>query len=290
MPPTPRTTAAGRPTSRRTLQLPILLTLLIPLLALFSQLYLPTRTTSDLLSLATLVGDNTEATGKALSALVLTAHPDDEVMFFSPTILGLLQGGWDVNGLCLSSGNSSGLGETRKEELMRSYEVLGVDKSRVKLIEHPELRDSMTEHWDPKLVAGLVDGHLAESPVSLIITFDEKGITHHPNHMVLPLALAHLRTSPPPRTAHLRSPSTLAKFTGPLYPLYLRLSSRIGHSRLSEHQHSTQPLILISSTSQWAQSIRAMMSHQSQLVWFRWLYLAASRLMWVNELVLGGTA
>ena len=38
------------------------------------------------------------------SAVLITAHPDDEVMFFSPTILTLLGAGWDVHGVCLSSG------------------------------------------------------------------------------------------------------------------------------------------------------------------------------------------
>lgn len=40
----------------------------------------------------------------AKSAVILTAHPDDEVMFFTPTILALLAGGWDVRALCLSNG------------------------------------------------------------------------------------------------------------------------------------------------------------------------------------------
>jgi hypothetical protein len=44
--------------------------------------------------------------GEPRSALILTAHPDDEVMFFSPSILGLERDGWDVRGLCLSSGTS----------------------------------------------------------------------------------------------------------------------------------------------------------------------------------------
>lgn len=42
--------------------------------------------------------------GDKPSALIVTAHPDDEVMFFSPTILGLIGAGWDVKGLCLSTG------------------------------------------------------------------------------------------------------------------------------------------------------------------------------------------
>jgi N-acetylglucosaminylphosphatidylinositol deacetylase len=41
------------------------------------------------------------------TALILTAHPDDEVMFFTPTILALLDAGWEVGALCLSNGVSS---------------------------------------------------------------------------------------------------------------------------------------------------------------------------------------
>jgi hypothetical protein len=42
--------------------------------------------------------------GESKTALILTAHPDDEVMFFTPTILALLAAGWEVGGLCLSNG------------------------------------------------------------------------------------------------------------------------------------------------------------------------------------------
>ena len=42
--------------------------------------------------------------GESKTALILTAHPDDEVMFFTPTILALLAAGWEVSGLCLSNG------------------------------------------------------------------------------------------------------------------------------------------------------------------------------------------
>lgn len=71
------------------------------------------------------------AEGQGRSALILTAHPDDEAMFFAPTILGLRNHGWDVSGLCLSLGDAEGLGEVRREELRKSYEVLGVEEGRV---------------------------------------------------------------------------------------------------------------------------------------------------------------
>ena len=75
------------------------------------------------------------------SVLVLTAHPDDEAMFFSPSILHLVKHGWNVRGLCMSVGellpqhdrmmlidlgNATGLGEIRRRELAESYRILGV--------------------------------------------------------------------------------------------------------------------------------------------------------------------
>jgi hypothetical protein len=49
--------------------------------------------------------------GESKTALILTAHPDDEVMFFTPTILALLAAGWEVGGLCLSNGQFSIMSE-----------------------------------------------------------------------------------------------------------------------------------------------------------------------------------
>eukprot|EP01043_Picozoa_sp_COSAG02_P095334 COSAG02_NODE_31709_length_528_cov_10.728868_1_plen_48_part_10 len=48
----------------------------------------------------------------------MTAHPDDESMFFGPALL-CRHGGQQVKLLCLSTGNADGLGETRKQELVR---------------------------------------------------------------------------------------------------------------------------------------------------------------------------
>lgn len=50
------------------------------------------------------------------TALILTAHPDDEVMFFTPTIVALLSAGWEVRALCLSTGASYMLQNYGKDE------------------------------------------------------------------------------------------------------------------------------------------------------------------------------
>jgi len=68
--------------------------------------------------------------------LLLTAHPDDESMFFAPTIQALT---FDrvVHSLCLSTGDADGLGDIRKEELGRSLDVLGVHPTNRALVDHP---------------------------------------------------------------------------------------------------------------------------------------------------------
>lgn len=43
-------------------------------------------------------------TGPNPVALILTAHPDDEAMFFAPTILNLIAAGWGVVAVCMSNG------------------------------------------------------------------------------------------------------------------------------------------------------------------------------------------
>jgi N-acetylglucosaminylphosphatidylinositol deacetylase len=59
---------------------------------------------------------------------LLIAHPDDEAMFFAPTVLALTrpETGNHVKILCLSTGNADGLGETRKKELIKSAMLLGL--------------------------------------------------------------------------------------------------------------------------------------------------------------------
>src|SRR5690349_8264962 len=70
--------------------------------------------------------------------LLVTAHPDDEAMFFIPTLQVLTAKYWyamssirnlilsSVFLLCLSSGNMQGLGEIRKKELQESCRILNI--------------------------------------------------------------------------------------------------------------------------------------------------------------------
>lgn len=76
--------------------------------------------------------------GKRICLLI--AHPDDEAMFFAPTVLALTRPELEnhVKILCLSSGDAAGLGETRKRELTKSGLVLGLRKAEdVFVVDNP---------------------------------------------------------------------------------------------------------------------------------------------------------
>jgi len=144
--------------------------------------------------------------------VLLIAHPDDESMFFSPTLLGLTNPalGNHVKILCLSTGNADGLGETRKKELEAAAVKLGVrNREDVLTMEDPRFKDGMKEQWDEQEIAKVLAQAFApdigmpdtserkknkktasskEGPratIDALITFDGHGVSSHPNHIAL---------------------------------------------------------------------------------------------------------
>lgn len=120
---------------------------------------------------------------EASRAVVVIAHPDDEVMFFAPTIRSLTsRPGCAVHVLCLSSGDFYGLGKCRVAELVRCCGALGIAESRVVVVEHPQLQDGMDVEWPTELVAEQVERYVAAHELELVITFDRRGVSGHCNH------------------------------------------------------------------------------------------------------------
>lgn len=71
----------------------------------------------------------------ARRVLLVTAHPDDETMFFGPAVLNLRrQEGTEVFLLCLSSGDYRRRGAERKEELYRACQVLGIPEENITML------------------------------------------------------------------------------------------------------------------------------------------------------------
>lgn len=60
------------------------------------------------------------------NCVLVIAHPDDEVMFFLPSLLALKGSGISCHLLCLTNGDYDGLGKVREKELDRSCRKLGM--------------------------------------------------------------------------------------------------------------------------------------------------------------------
>ncbi|XP_074746499.1 N-acetylglucosaminyl-phosphatidylinositol de-N-acetylase isoform X2 [Strix uralensis] len=127
-------------------------------------------------------------------ALLVTAHPDDEAMFFAPTVLGLGRAGARAAVLCCSAGNYYNQGEIRKKELEQSCFLLGIPASDVRVIDHRDLPDNPAVEWDTQLLAAFVLKHIEANNINLVVTFDAGGVSGHANHISLYTALRYLHS------------------------------------------------------------------------------------------------
>ncbi|KAF8633169.1 hypothetical protein AX17_004670 [Amanita inopinata Kibby_2008] len=255
--------------------------------------------------------------------LLLTAHPDDECFFFAPTVLALAAHSrrhdatdHELFSLTLSTGNADGLGDVRGRELQGSLEVLGIAPERWWVVDHADLQDNITLEWNPETIANVVRPYVLKYGITTILTFDHEGISSHPNHKALPDGVKHLihthnatSPSPPPRLFSLISTPITTKYNGILSPLlakfdlytnralyYLEIAfvhvlemlgvpitSEPGKSNYAaDRPHFIMP-VFVSGFQEYWQAAKAIRAHQSQLVWFRYLYILFSRYMWVND-------
>ncbi|KAG1767748.1 putative deacetylase LmbE-like domain-containing protein [Suillus occidentalis] len=231
-----------------------------------------------------------EQTASSPRVLLLTAHPDDECFFFAPTILALRRSSSspEIFSLCLSSGNADGIGERRKGELARSLDILGVEKDNRWIIEHPQLQDNITQQWEAEVIAEVLRPVVIEHHITSVLTFDTKGISLHPNHFSLPLGASYLIKSLS-SSSHTSVPRLFSLVTVPVLSKYTGLPSAI-LSRLGLISQTSEPTmdslpVFISGIPDYLTTVRAILAHDSQMVWFRYLYMTFSRYMWVNEWV-----
>ena len=202
--------------------------------------------------------------------LFVIAHPDDEAMFFVPTIRALLsEKKVTCLLLCLSSGNFDGLGKIREKELIASGAVLGISKDNIFIVDHEELKDGPNESWPKELIAGIVNRFAKYRNITSVITFDEFGVSSHPNHISVHHGVVQ---------AHLDDPS-YNFFVLKTVPLFLKFTSFFQSLSLPFYQNC----IVLKSFSPLF-SYRAMQAHASQFVWFRHLFVWFSSYSFVNIL------
>lgn len=121
-----------------------------------------------------------------------------------------------------------------------------------------------------------------------ILTFDRHGISSHPNHFSLPAGVLHYIANTPvesrPRLYSLITVPLIHKYIGPAASLLAKFDVKFAalfddSTRANIHKIP----VFVSGAGDWWTAVQAMLEHKSQMVWFRWLYVAFSRYMWVNE-------
>ncbi|XP_062072442.1 N-acetylglucosaminyl-phosphatidylinositol de-N-acetylase isoform X2 [Lepus europaeus] len=167
--------------------------------------------------------------GAGSRSLLVIAHPDDEAMFFAPTVLGLGRLRHRVSLLCFSAGNYYNQGEIRKKELLQSCGVLGIPPSSVMIIDNRDFPDDPGVQWDTELVANTLLWHVEVNDIDLVVTFDAGGISGHSNHVALHTAVR----GPCPATAASSSGSAASILSS-------RATSGSTHCTSSEASDSVQ--------------------------------------------------
>jgi len=201
--------------------------------------------------------------------LLLIAHPDDECMFFAPTVVRLIRRNCKVSVLCVTTGNADGLGHLRKKELRLSCERLGVSPSRVSWMDINGLADGQVK-WETERLSRIVLQHIERLDTEVVVTFDNRGVSNHPNHISCFSAVQFLYSNgwmpPDVQVFILESVSLLRKYSGVLDLVATYFTSNF---------------VFVSAP--WL-TWRAMREHQTQMAWFRYLYLLFSRYTCINSL------
>ena len=222
-----------------------------------------------------------------LSILVI-AHPDDESMFFVPTLVRLKQQNARAWVVCLSNGNYDGLGRIREKELQRACQILGVEKCVT--VHDALLQDDPNLRWPATRVAEVLEMTLQEhlfdndddedSVAQLeILTFDQGGVSGHVNHVDTHRGVQYWLSS---TTAHRRTAGGAKAFqletiSNPLIKYIPLLWIPILLFDVIYSQHAMQWRLF----QPWT-NYGAMAAHTSQFVWYRRLSVLFSRYTYYN--------
>ncbi|WEJ95412.1 N-acetylglucosaminyl-phosphatidylinositol de-N-acetylase [Yamadazyma tenuis] len=200
-------------------------------------------------------------------------HPDDEVMFFSPSILELSKPIYHntLKLICLSVGDAvdSSYGPIRSRELHESARILGLHHDDVVVAD--EFKDGMDETWDHSRISQVLSHHISEKSNVVIVTFDELGTLNFlEKYSFTVLTNIELMVD------HV-SQLVLSKI--------LKFNINIGISLFNTPKNATGTKIY-SDLNMLSVSYAAMAyGHFSQMVWFRYGWLVFSRYLTFNHLI-----
>ncbi|SPQ22994.1 639a7789-5f66-48dc-94c0-d87af1cab84a [Thermothielavioides terrestris] len=230
----------------------------------------------------------------AKNLLIVTAHPDDECLFFSPSILGVLDRNRAITGglLVMSTGNNYGLGDVRKKELQGSCKALGIHSERCVAMDHPELQDNPRVWWNTELIESIVHEHVKKWQIDAILTFDEGGVSGHLNHRAVSAAVRNYAATNPdaPAAFTLTTTSLLRKYTflGDLpltaLPFAWRILGALSYPATTADPKDGTRALVANTWNRYLKTRHAFAQHPSQYTWDRHLYMVVSRYVWFNDL------
>lgn len=206
------------------------------------------------------------------SILYVTAHPDDEAMFFGPSIIYATDPTRNnsVSLLCLSTGNDQGLGEVRSSELINAAEILGISGANVTIInDEKRLPDSMVAEWNPSVIISYLSKEVEKTGATTLITFDDGGVSGHTNHKQVSLAVQEYAKGKDIKVYMLKSVSLFRKYMAHVDAIITRILDK---------------KVFIVDRAAYSRICDAMVNaHHSQMVWFRYIWITMSRYMYCND-------
>lgn len=238
--------------------------------------------------------------------VLFTAHPDDESMFFTPVITELTKSNYNnhFHLICLSNGDFNGLGNIRQREIEKAAKLLNIDT--IKVLDYV---DDIKTYWNKSDIINTFQLEINEIQKKykidnenlIILTFDEEGVSNHPNHKSLYIAVEEFNKLTNIRSYSLKSWNLLTKYSGVFFTnielALIHLSKwdsllmQLDHYNIDlfkyfSKEESKNIMIYSDLNSVFLNLTTMTWAHYSQIVWFRWIWIFFSKYMNSNELVL----
>jgi N-acetylglucosaminylphosphatidylinositol deacetylase len=225
---------------------------------------------------------------KKKRVILVTAHPDDESMFFLPLIHAFHHDNqhtkWEIFLLCLSRGNFDGLGVIREQEMKTCGTFLGLQEKNIFVLEDPKLQDGMQNKWDPNHIAEIVTSFTQEHDIEVVFTFDNYGISGHPNHIAVYHGVQRAIQSSATNSSSFSSSSSSSTTTRHLLHGWKLESTTLWRKFIGvlDTLFSLQDNSLFVFVFHPRWNYQAMALHVSQFVWYRRLFVIFSRYSFIN--------
>lgn len=222
-------------------------------------------------------------------SLLVIAHPDDETMFFGPTIMNIINVNKSLDILCLSNGDGENFeGNKRFDELSRVVKAFGPNV-RFNVIKDKQLKDSMTIQWNTNTIISYIKAELSshkDEPINTLITFDSYGVSGHSNHRSIHKAIEILTDKNHFKDNQI---NLLVLYSHSIWRKYTSFLDSIPTYLMNKKYYSSedkQTFTLALNFFKYSNLKETLEIHKSQMVWFRKLYMIFSRYMFLNDLSL----